>query len=321
MTGAVTRPRPDRAPSVDPSVGLDVSAGRHGVIVVFAPSQHARESRVAVPLDAPVIRAPSWDAVLAMAPLADAVLAVPGGDATSRLELARAFSRVVGDRSRRASRPDEQTVLSHGVSRAGWPRSVAERRRVPLVMCAPDVERDELTRAGATKVVATDGFACGRLWLVVEAAAVTALLEEFGDRLPELRIGDALRNALLLLCAAPCPASIIAVCAALGVHRRTLWYQWQARVRSRAPGARLEDAVASAVFAHALALWSEGATWSAVATAVGVHRHTLGRVAARIIGLDGLPIRNDAAAHAAYVATARALVTHLVRPVVGSTMR
>jgi hypothetical protein len=321
----MTHTRPAR-PSSSETLGVARTAGGHnaageGVIVVFAPAPQMRDARLTVPLDAPVVRVSTWEAVLAMAPLADVVLAVPGGDAAYRVELARTFARVVGEQAPRAVRRHEQTRSSGSVHRGRRPRGLPERVRVPLIMAAPFDERDTLLRAGVTKVVAVDAHACGRFWLVVEAAALSALLTRFGDRLPALRIGDALRDALSLLGTAPCPASILSLCAALGIHRRTLWYQWQARARSRAPGARLEDAVASAVFAHALASWSEGATWTAVATTVGVHRHTLARVAVRIIGLDGLPARSDAAAHMAFSAARRALATHLVRPVMGPTIR
>ena len=136
----------------------------------------------------------------------------------------------------------------------------------------------------------------------------------------EARLPPQLRGAAVALCALDTgPTSVTALCALLGVHRRTLWYQWRTRVRGST--ARLEDAIIAVVLLRASVRWAAGASWQGAAAAVGVHRHTLAR-AARRAEAPGLPPRGDAHADAVHAAVRRLVLENVARPLLrGQALR
>lgn len=184
-----------------------------------------------------------------------------------------------------------------------------------VVVCAAEdpLERARLARAGVAAVVAA-GAPAGRLWGEVQCAVSASLLARTASRLSEVRLGPALHSALEALCAADPPFnSVEDVSAAVGTHRRTLWYQW--RQRARGPTPRFEDVVTTVLLVRAFMRRARGATWSAIAAQSGVHRHTLARGAHRLLGLAELPPRAGERADAAHAAARRAFVENVVRPV------
>ncbi|MFL5574369.1 MAG: hypothetical protein ACJ79S_00135 [Gemmatimonadaceae bacterium] len=192
---------------------------------------------------------------------------------------------------------------------------VAEGLGAPLIVCADatPVERVELARAGVAALVAP-GAPAALLWGEVQCAVSAALLARTAARLGEVRLGPALRDALAVLCATdPPPASVEAVSATVGAHRRTLWYQW--RQRARGPVPRFEDVVTTVLLVRAFMRRARGAKWSAVAEQCGVHRHSLARGAHRMLGLATLPPRSGERADVAHAAVRRAFVENVVRPV------
>lgn len=93
-----------------------------------------------------------------------------------------------------------------------------------------------------------------------------------------------LRHALLVACRRRLPVHSLAdLAAVIGRDRRTLWRYWRDAWRTTPPF-RLEDLLDWIVLLHASARKSSGSSWTAVATELGVHEHTLARVASRLLG-------------------------------------
>jgi hypothetical protein len=190
---------------------------------------------------------------------------------------------------------------------------------VPTVICAAPVRgaEGELPRCTAAGTLSA-GAGAPVLWGEVQYAVSVGLLDRtvrrLAQRLAQTRPRSALRDALEVLCTAdPPPSSIRSLCRIVGVHRRTLWYQWHACIRGPLP--RLEDAMASVLLLRASMRRARGATWTAAAARLDLHRHTLARIAGRLAGLDRLPARFGSEADVAYAAARRIVVENLVWPV------
>ena len=273
---------PDRGvPFVPPARAL------HGppAVALFATSARARDcARAQLPLDATVVSTGTWALTSAAATAVDCVVVV----------------RAPGDGH-------------HDL--APLARSLVERGRTPVVVYADAAppERAELLRAGAAAVVAPGAPALA-VWGEVQCAVSAAMLAGTAAGLADVRLGAELRAALGALCVEdPPPSSVSEVCATIGAHRRTLWYQWHQRVRGSRP--RFEDVVTTAVLVRAFMRRARGATWAEAAEHCRVHRHTLSRGARRLVGLPALPPRAGERADAAHAAVRRAFAENVVRPV------
>ncbi|HYW09008.1 MAG TPA: hypothetical protein VE913_18760 [Longimicrobium sp.] len=94
----------------------------------------------------------------------------------------------------------------------------------------------------------------------------------------------ALRAALAHACENDRPiSSVQRLATVVGVDRRTLWSQWS-RVAGKRADARLQDAVHWLLLLRALGWKTPDRRWADVAGEVGVHPHTLGRLARRYTG-------------------------------------
>ena len=91
-----------------------------------------------------------------------------------------------------------------------------------------------------------------------------------------------LRNTLAYLChATRCIRTVHELCETAGCHRSTLWAQWRA-IDGHAL-LRLQDIVDWVLLLRACSRHAPGMRWSDVAMEVGVHEHTIGRIAKRLI--------------------------------------
>jgi len=94
----------------------------------------------------------------------------------------------------------------------------------------------------------------------------------------------ALREALIRACEGERPlTSVKQLALAVTVDRRTLWHQWQRTVGPSTP-LRLQDFLHWLVLLRAIERKTPSATWAAVAEQVGVHPHTLSRLARQLAG-------------------------------------
>jgi hypothetical protein len=97
-------------------------------------------------------------------------------------------------------------------------------------------------------------------------------------------VGRHLRTALVHACTSASPVRSIAVLAtAVGRNRCTLAREWR-RVVGVRPAVRLEDFLDWVLLLRALEIRAAGRKWSAVATGLDVHPHTLSRIALRVGG-------------------------------------
>jgi hypothetical protein len=93
-----------------------------------------------------------------------------------------------------------------------------------------------------------------------------------------------LRHAILVACRRRLPLhSLTELAAVVGRDRRTLWRYWRATWTADPP-CRLEDLLDWLILLHASARKASGNSWTNVATELGVHEHTLARVASRLLG-------------------------------------
>jgi len=253
-------------------------------LALFA-TEHAASTatRGKLPLDATVVTVAAWPLAQAVAPAVDCVVLVrsPGG-------------------------ADDLTSLV---------RDLAFVAATPIVIAA-EVGATELAAilsAGASAVVGA-GTSGRVLWGAVQCSVSTALLHRASGRFAEAPLPAALRDALVALCLSDPPrASIAELCEAVGVHRRTLWYQWRRRVRAASP--RLEDAVTAVLLLRAFMARAAGAGWASIALRDGVHRHTLVRSARRLLALAALPPGDGRESDAGHAAARRAFIENVVRPV------
>ena len=267
------RPAPLAAPTDPPTLAL------------FAADHPTRAAtRAKLPLGATVVTVAAWATALEVAPVVDCVL------------LVRA--------------PDDASDLAPLVREL-----VATATTAPIVVAADAGagERAAIGRAGARAVAGAR--AGGReLWGTVQRVVSDALLARAARSFGEIPLAPPLRAALVELCVADPPrASVAALCGAVGVHRRTLWYQWRRQVGEASP--RLEDAVTSAVLLRAFMARSAGEGWSTIARRDGIHRHTLARSANRLLALPALPSSDGRQSDVGHAAARRALIENVVRPV------
>jgi hypothetical protein len=139
----------------------------------------------------------------------------------------------------------------------------------------------------------------------VERARARRGLHRIAARLVDARgLTPTMRAALEWACIGELPAATVrALAQAMRVDRRTLWRGWRASTRAAAaagpPGAadvaraagapngpalRLEDVLDWVLLLRALGVRQRGRAWREVAAELGVHEHTLARLARRLTG-------------------------------------
>lgn len=109
------------------------------------------------------------------------------------------------------------------------------------------------------------------------------LLYEIADRVERSTcISPTLRRSLVYACRADQPICTVAELArAVRRDRSTLWHHWQKAVGRQAT-ARLEDYLDWILLLRAISARGPERPWSCVADELGVHEHTLGRIAKRL---------------------------------------
>ena len=163
-----------------------------------------------------------------------------------------------------------------------------------------DVSVDEVVwcREAERDLAAAVRRACGR--------APGALLHLAVPLEAAAHLPAALRAALGHACRSELPVrSVNQLAAAAGSDRRTLWYHW---TRTVGPDAelRLQDFLHWVLLLRALARKTPDRTWASVADEVGVHGHTLRRVAQHLAGRT-LPALEEGGAEAAALFRERVL--------------
>jgi hypothetical protein len=120
----------------------------------------------------------------------------------------------------------------------------------------------------------------------VTSARSRGALRRFADALAAAEYLPAqLRAGLVHVCRSATPVrSVGEMATAVGCHRRTLEHQWR-RVVSGDPPLRLEDFLSWNLLLRALAWKRSGRAWAGAAEAIGVHQHTLARLATHYAGV------------------------------------
>ncbi|MGH7629077.1 MAG: hypothetical protein ACREOF_06750 [Gemmatimonadales bacterium] len=122
-----------------------------------------------------------------------------------------------------------------------------------------------------------------------------------------------LQRALAHACRADPPImSVARLGATVGRDRRTMWRLW-ADTLGRTVGWRLEDVLGWLVLVRALTLKTPRASWASIAQQLGVHEHTLARLAMRLVGVN-----LSALADQGELAVAQRFVAAFATPLVGA---
>jgi hypothetical protein len=102
-----------------------------------------------------------------------------------------------------------------------------------------------------------------------------------------------LRDALVLACdERRSIRTVEKLAAAAGCDRRTLWTHWKNAVNGRGAGLRLQDFLHWVLLLRAAHRKRPSVAWADVADELGIHPHTLSRLARQ---LTGTPLRDLAA--------------------------
>lgn len=101
------------------------------------------------------------------------------------------------------------------------------------------------------------------------------------------RIAPRLRTALVFACRSDTPIRTEAALAtAAGCHRRTLWYHWQRAMAGASTSPRLEDFLDWLLVLRAAGRKTADRGWRHVAESLGVHEHTIARLARHLAGVS-----------------------------------
>lgn len=124
------------------------------------------------------------------------------------------------------------------------------------------------------------------LWPAVLRARSRGFRQTFADQVEHsARLPATLREALSVALTAEKPfRSIEALAHAAGCCRGTIWYQWRHVTRDAEDAPRPEDFLDWVLLLHALARHTHHRGWVAIADELGVHEHTLARIARRLLG-------------------------------------
>lgn len=193
------------------------------------------------------------------------------------------------------------------------------RRRSPLhpTVLVTEKHADNLRHLEGMKVEELVGLHEfeRELWAAVCRARATSLLRQMASSFEgALSLPPKLREAVVHAFRSDAPISSVAgLAAAVGCDRRTLWRQWRQAFGSPPP-LQLSDFVDWLLLLRATGLKVPGVKWSAVAAELGVHEHTIARIARR---LAGLTLRDLAGGGLPFLS--RLFVHHVLRPLLTPT--
>lgn len=253
VTAAAASPNPPSPDDLDgssdeiPGLTLAVFAQNPDVLV---------QVRRCLPLDVTTVTLTTWSVFLAVAPSCDAaIVRLPPQPsellvgALGRLHTIAPFVPLVA------------------VAAAAASRALADQL-TPVPLAGVVDERD----AGAV------------LWPTVQDACTSTMLDRLAVAVARSPTMPApLKTALsAAITHTPPIRSVVELVAVTGQNRRTVWYNWRRRTGSSA--LRLEDLVDWLLLLRASIAHSRGASWTAAAHELGVHRHTLARLAERHLG-------------------------------------
>jgi hypothetical protein len=190
-----------------------------------------------------------------------------------------------------AARESLVVVLLGEVTAEQVQRLATLQRRLPYHPLVLAVERDaenlrRLSRLRVTEMIWTDELE-RQLWPTLRRARTGGALRRFAAEFEAAdRIPARLRAALAAACRSDAVVYTAPQLAALvGRDRRTLWRLWRTAF-GPAPPLRLQDFLHWMLLVRAATLRSTGRRWIAVADDLGVHEHTIARVARRLAGLN-----------------------------------
>jgi hypothetical protein len=217
--------------------------------------------------------------------------AAPAGESVEPTDCWRTFQRSAG------TSESLVVVVPGQVTSDQVDRLATLQRRLPDHALVLAVDRDaenlrRLSRLHVDEMIWTHELD-SRLWPTLRRARTRSALARVAAELEAADwIPDRLRQALAAACRTTTPVHTVPQLAALaGRDRRTLWRLWQSAF-GPTPPLRLQDFVHWILLIRATALRSTGRRWAAVADDMGIHEHTIARVAK---GLAGMNLRELAA--------------------------
>jgi hypothetical protein len=122
----------------------------------------------------------------------------------------------------------------------------------------------------------------------VSRACAQSLLRRVASALEQAdRLAPRLRSALAFACRSEAPIRSEAELAkAAGCHRRTLWYHWRRALGGGSVSLRLEDFLDWLLVLRAAGRKTSNRGWHYVAESLGVHEHTIARLAKHLAGVS-----------------------------------
>lgn len=124
------------------------------------------------------------------------------------------------------------------------------------------------------------------LWPAVHQASTRGCRHALAARIEAApRIAPPLREALTIALTAERPFHTLdALATAIGRCRGTIWYHWHHATLEAPDAPRPEDFLDWVLLLHAVTRKTPARSWSDVACELGVHEHTLARLARRLLG-------------------------------------
>lgn len=216
---------------------------------------------------------------------------IPTGETMVPTDCWRTFQRSVG------TRESLVIVLPGEVTAEQIERLATLQRRLPYHPLVLAVDRDaenlrRLSHLRVSEMIWTEELD-RQLWPTLRRARTRGALRRFAGEFEAADwIPARLRDALAAACRSATPVfSVAQLAARVCRDRRTLWRLWQSAFGPEPP-LRLQDFVHWILLIRAASLRSTGLRWGAVASDLGVHEHTIARLAR---GLAGLNLRDVAA--------------------------
>lgn len=210
---------------------------------------------------------------------------VPAGETLVPTDSWRAFERSA------AARKSLVVVLPGQVTMEQVERLATLQRQLPYHPLVLAVDRDaenlrRLSRLRVTEMIWTEELD-RHLWPTLRRARTGSALRRFASEFEAADwIPTRLRKALAHACASATPVySVAQLASRAGRDRRTLWRLWQSAF-GPTPPLRLQDFVHWILLIRAAAVRSTGRRWSAVAHDLGVHEHTIARLARSLADMN-----------------------------------
>lgn len=126
------------------------------------------------------------------------------------------------------------------------------------------------------------------LWSAVRQACTRGWRSALAARIERTaRIAPPLREALTIALTAERPFhSLESLATAVGRCRGTIWYHWRRATGGACDAPRPEDFLDWVLLLHAVSRKTPERSWSDIACELGVHEHTIGRLARRLLGAN-----------------------------------